>query len=31
MIKARFVASIRSKTDVTQVNELLCKVFCHNI
>ncbi len=31
MIKAKFGASIRSKTDVAQVNELLCKVLCHNI
>jgi len=31
MIKAKFGATIRSKTDVAQANELLCKVLCHNI
>jgi len=31
MIKAKFGTVIRSKTEVAQVNELLCKVLCHNI
>jgi transposase len=31
MIKAKFGTAIRSKTDVAQVNELLCKVLCHNL
>ena len=31
MLKAKFGAAIRSKTDVAQVNELLCKVLCHNL
>jgi hypothetical protein len=29
MIKAKFGEVLRSKTDVAQVNELLCKVLCH--
>jgi len=31
MIKAKFGASVRSKTPVAQVNEVLCKVICHNL
>lgn len=31
MIKSKFGASIKSKKDVAQVNELLIKVLCHNI
>ncbi len=31
MIKAKFGGSVRAKTPVAQVNEVLCKVLCHNI
>jgi len=31
MIKAKFGTRIRSKTPVAQVNELLCKILCHNL
>jgi transposase len=31
MIKAKFGDSVRSKGDVAQLNEVLCKVLCHNI
>ena len=31
MIKSKFGDSIRSKDDVAQVNEVLCKVLCHNL
>jgi hypothetical protein len=31
MIKAKFGERIRSKTEVAQFNELLCKVLCHNV
>jgi transposase len=31
MIKAKFGDSLRSKSDVGQVNEVLCKVICHNL
>jgi hypothetical protein len=31
MIKAKFGDALRSKTDVAQVNELLCNVLCHNL
>ncbi len=31
MIKAKFGDALRSKTEVAQVNEALCKVLCHNI
>jgi hypothetical protein len=31
MIKAKFGDSLRSKSDVGQVNEVLCKVVCHNL
>ena len=31
MIKAKFGGAVRSKTPIAQVNEVLCKVLCHNI
>lgn len=31
MIKTKFGSSVRSKTPIAQVNEVLCKVLCHNI
>lgn len=31
MIKSKLGASVRSKTPVAQVNEVLLKVLCHNI
>lgn len=31
MIKAKFGDAVRSKSDVGQINEVLCKVLCHNI
>jgi hypothetical protein len=31
MMQAKFGASVRSKGDTAQVNEVLCKVLCHNI
>ena len=31
MIKAKFGHSVRAKTDVAQVNEVLAKVLCHNV
>lgn len=31
MIKTKFKDNLRSKTKTAQVNELLCKVLCHNI
>ena len=31
MIKANFGTSVRAKTPTAQVNEVLCKVLCHNI
>ena len=31
MVKAKFGDALRSKTDTAQVNELLCKVLCHNL
>jgi len=31
MIKAKFGGSVRAKTPVAQVNEVLAKVLCHNI
>jgi len=31
MIKAKFGASVRAKTPTAQVNEVLCKVLCHNV
>jgi hypothetical protein len=31
MVKRKFGDSIRNKTDVAMVNEVLCKLVCHNI
>jgi transposase len=31
MIKAKFGDSLRSKSHVGQINEVLCKVICHNL
>ena len=31
MIKAKFGDSVRSKSNVGQINGALCKVLCHNI
>ncbi len=31
MIKAKFGSSLRSKSDTGQMNEVLCKVICHNL
>ncbi|HTQ14669.1 MAG TPA: transposase [Rhizomicrobium sp.] len=31
MIKAKFRDHVRSKTDAAMVNEVLCKIVCHNI
>ena len=31
MIKAKFGDHLRSKTDAAMVNEVLCKIICHNI
>jgi hypothetical protein len=31
MIEAKFCDHARSKTDVAMVNEVLCKIVCHNI
>lgn len=31
MVKAKFGASVRSKSDVAQKNEVLLKVLCHNL
>ena len=31
MIKAKFGAAVRAKTPMAQVNEVLCKILCHNI
>lgn len=31
MIKSKFGTSLRSKTPVAQVNEILCKILCHNL
>lgn len=31
MIKMKFGAMVRAKTPIAQVNEVLCKVLCHNI
>jgi hypothetical protein len=30
MMKGKFGDSFRSKSDVEQINEALCKVLCHN-
>jgi len=31
MIKSKFGSSVRAKTPTAQVNEVLCKILCHNI
>ena len=31
MIKSKFGDSVKSKTWSAQVNEVLCKIICHNI
>ena len=31
MVKGKFGDSVRSRSDVGQINEVLCKVLCHNI
>lgn len=31
MIKAKFGDAVRSKSDIGQINEALCKVLCHNL
>jgi transposase len=31
MIKGKFSSALRSKSDAGQMNEVLCKVLCHNI
>jgi transposase len=31
MIKIKFGTSVRAKTPIAQVNEVLCKILCHNI
>ncbi len=31
MIKSKFGSSVRSKSWSAQVNEVLCKIICHNI
>jgi len=31
MIKGKFGGSVKAKTPIAQVNEVLCKVLCHNI
>jgi transposase len=31
MIKGKFGERLKSKTDKAQINELLCKVLCHNL
>ncbi|NQW23632.1 MAG: IS5 family transposase [SAR202 cluster bacterium] len=31
MIKAKFGGSVRAKSPTAQVNEVLCKILCHNI
>ena len=31
MMKANFGDALRSKGDTAQVNEILCKVLCHNL
>lgn len=31
MIKSRFGERLRSKTQTAQINEVLCKVLCHNL
>jgi transposase len=31
MIKRKFGERLRSKTETAQINEVLCKVLCHNL
>ena len=31
MIKTKFKDNLRSKTKQAQINELLCKILCHNL
>ena len=31
MVKAKFRDHVRSKTDVAMMNEVLCKLLCHNL
>jgi transposase len=31
MIKGKFGDAVRSKSDIGQLNEVLCKVLCHNV
>ena len=31
MVKRKFGDAVRSKTDVAMVNEVLCKILCHNL
>jgi hypothetical protein len=31
MIKGQFGDAVRSKSDIGQINEVLCKVLCHNL
>jgi hypothetical protein len=31
MIKRKHGDAVRSKTDVSMVNEVLCKILCHNL
>jgi len=31
MVKAKFGTKVRSKTEAAQVNEILCKLICHNL
>lgn len=31
MIKSKFGTNLRSKTRIPQINEVLCKILCHNI
>src|SRR3989344_5136392 len=31
MVKSKFGGSVRSKTWIAQINEVLCKIICHNI
>jgi len=31
MIKGKFGDAVRNKSDIGQLNEVLCKVLCHNL
>ena len=31
MVKAKFGDAVRSKSETGQVNEVLCKILCHNM